>query len=209
MKQFFGLIVVITMMLSCTNNTSKCALTREDSLRICKIINQEGGAGNQTSRQNGDSLPKYSFKSDFKPKLVIPFGDANTLHKNYLQNPITSIVNSNQDLIRGFRIEKNDFDKIKTTATNGARIYFGYDTVDGEYRMMLVGVDAKNANVVSVIIDDFLPCPDHCTISDPSGTPAQRQVRFESDLNYISTDAQRGEVEYMEFGGTSRRIRYQ
>jgi hypothetical protein len=85
-------------------------------------------------------------------------------------------------LIKGFKIEKADFDLVKTVATHGARIYLGYDKPANEYRLMLVALDADGANVVTAITDDFFPCPTYCPTGDLSGSSAQKKRRFESDF---------------------------
>ena len=204
MKQLSGLLILAVIFTSCKNNSSTCSLTREDSLNICRLISQADTA-NKPATMKTDTLRKYMFKSDYKPKLIIGFDDARKLHQAYLKNPITSLVSKN-GLIRGFVIEKADFDKVKAVATNGARIYFGFDDTSKEYHLILTGMGSSGENVFSAITDDFFPCPDHCPTNDETGTDTDRKMRYEHDFNYIQTIG--NQVEYMNFFGSVQRIPY-
>lgn len=183
--------------MGCNNQPSNLALSKEDSVKISQAMVKRDTIKPITSN--------YTFTSIFKPDVIIPRSTADSLHVGYLNNPITNLVNSNNEMIRGFKIEKSDFDQVKAVATNGARIYFGFD--GKEYRLMLVGVDLDGANVSTAIADDFFPCPTYCPNGDLSGTAAQKKKRFESDFNYKKTEG--NVVTYIDFGGVEKTIRYQ
>ncbi len=180
---------------SCNSGTS-AKLTHEDSVNICKAM--------QMSQVEISQKAAYVFKTDFRIKSVIDSATATKLHQAYIDNPIATMINSNNELVRGFYINAKDLGDIYKTGKKGARIYMGYD--GAKYRIMLVGVDQYGGNDLSKVTDDFIPCPTECPDGGGYTTEIKRQV-LARDLNYLRTDG--NEIVLKGFNSTEYRRQYQ
>lgn len=184
MRYLFLLIITVSIFfVSCSEQTGKVSLTREDSLAISAAIKSE----KDTSKPLIESTQKYVFESNFFAPILE--STARTLHKAYLANPIPGIVDRNNNLIRGFYIEASDIANIRNRLVNGARIYFGRTTT-GAYKLILVGVKTDMSNDLSYIADEFLPCPTSCPGDNNLTTlpPATRRAIYRTDLNWERTE---------------------
>jgi len=149
------------------------------------------------SKQVSDTVPfapegkKFLFKKKALPD-PIPEPDARTFHKYYLNNPISSLTTLGDDgtqvLLRGWSVKKSDLSRINTTGINGARIYMGYDSVKARYCLILVGIDRDGANDLSILVDDFLPCPVYCPSDNAVPDIPIRKKIYKNDLNWERTE---------------------
>lgn len=182
-------------LISC-NSGDQGKLERKDSIEIIKAV--------EMNQVEISEKTAYVFKTDFSIKSVIDSATATELHQAYIDKPIANLLNSNNELIRGFYISARDLEDVYRTGKKGARLYMGYD--GNKYRIMLVGVDKYGGNDLSKVTDDFIPCPTECPDGGGYTSEIKRQV-LARDLNYLKTEG--NEVVLKGFNSTEYRRQYQ
>lgn len=74
---------------SCTEqNGTSHSLTQQDSANIYKAFLLKEATIVKKDTTPLTTEAKYTFKSDFSPRAIIPFDEAKNLHKGYLRRPI-------------------------------------------------------------------------------------------------------------------------
>ena len=189
--------------LASCNSDGSANLSADDSLKIYNSL------AAHMSKQVSDTVPfgpqgktfLFKKKVDDDP---IPERDARTFHKDYLDNPIPSLTtfgydNTTRVLLRGWSIKDTDLRKINTTGIKGARIYMGYDKARDRYCLILVGIGNDLANDLSILVDDFLPCPVYCP-SDLAVPETSARIKiYKNDLNWERTEG--NEEVFKDFNG--------
>jgi hypothetical protein len=171
----FTVVAFSTLFLMSCGQNGTCKLSSKDSIDIYNAM-----ASNQQGIRAGNDTGIYKFYGGDSHSLVITEDRARELHLNYLNGNVLPIQYDGK-YIRYFSVPAEDVKKIQDVmgANYGLRIYFGYDTTEKNYHLILTGVNDKGENNMNALFNEFKPCPDQC-------------VTNETDLNFYNGEYAQG-----------------
>lgn len=80
---------------------------------------------------------------------------------------------ANPSAIKGVFVGRNHIQKIlDQTDCKGLRLYFAANE-DGSPTMVMVGADSSENDLLNTIIDQAVPCPTRCSVTNPLNDDAQ------------------------------------
>ncbi len=122
-------------------------------------------AVDKTASAVGDKVKDVIAKPKPKPVNNVPLGEARAWSKKWTDD----ITSTTMPLVQGFRMPAEDLREVLHEGITYARFYLGKIDSTGEYKLVVVGVDSNDNDLLDslatppqLVYDVSFPCPTAC-----------------------------------------------